>query len=681
MYYKKNKLAKLIFLLFFFQNSYAEPLVIQINYEDTDATRVEKNILDIPGSITNINKNKLQLGTEQLGLDESLNHVPGTFFQNRYNFAQDLRVSIRGFGSRSNFGIRGIKIIVDGIPETLADGQGSVDGIDIGSINKINVIRGPTSSLYGNASGGAIVIETEKGSKEPFMQLKNSYGAHNLGKEQFKIGGISNNLNYLFNFSNTTIDGYRDNSDFKNEQFSSRVEYQISDYSSILSTIHYTKQPFANDPGGISKEDVALNRKQSRTNNLNYKAGEKLKQIRFGLIYKNIINKNNSIELKSYSINRDFDNKLPFESGGIVDLKRNFYGGGLKFTRNNSFVTNKNRFLIGIDYDRQEDDRKRYNNLSGERGSMSFQQDEFVTSLGIYFQNETKLNDFFEITLGARYDDIKFDVSDKFLSNGDDSGKVNFDQWSPMLGLSFKLYKSTNLYANISKAFETPTTTEFTSTSGGGFDPKVKPQKSVNYELGFKTSTNKHLFEAAVFHIDVDDELTSYELSGYPGRSFYKNAGSSERNGFELSSSGKLTNNIEYQFSYTYSDFKFNHFTNKSGTYDGNYIPGIPKYLLNIFFLWKNNLGLYASLDNLFSGSLYADNANENKVSSHMVSNLRFGKNINYKDYKIRLYSGINNIFDKRYFSNIRINAFGGNYYEPAPKQNFYFGLTIDKNF
>jgi len=161
VYYKKNKLAKLIFLLFFSQNSYAEPLVIQINYEDTDATRVEKNILDIPGSITNINKNKLQLGTEQLGLDESLNHVPGTFFQNRYNFAQDLRVSIRGFGSRSNFGIRGIKIIVDGIPETLADGQGSVDGIDIGSINKINVIRGPTSSLYGNASGGAIVIETE----------------------------------------------------------------------------------------------------------------------------------------------------------------------------------------------------------------------------------------------------------------------------------------------------------------------------------------------------------------------------------------------------------------------------------------------------------------------------------------------------------------------------------------
>ena len=219
--------------------------MIDINPVKVTATRVEKNIIDIPSSVSNISQEKIQLGAEQVGLDESMTQVPGAFLLNSYNYAQDLRVSIRGFGARSSFGIRGIKIVIDGIPESLPDGQGSIDGVDIGSIHQISVIRGPSSSLYGNASGGAILIDTERGSKLPFIELQDIYGGFNLNKKQFKIGGEINKLNYLLNISDTSVDGYREHSEFKNKQFNGRFEYSLTDSSSIISTVHHTDQPLA----------------------------------------------------------------------------------------------------------------------------------------------------------------------------------------------------------------------------------------------------------------------------------------------------------------------------------------------------------------------------------------------------------------------------------------------------
>ena len=667
---------------FAIQSSPADPLVIKINPTKVNATRVEKNIIDIPASISHIGQEKIQLGTEQAGLDESMRQVPGAFFLNRYNYAQDLRVSIRGFGARSNFGIRGIKIIVDGIPETLPDGQGSIDGVDIGSIYKIDVIRGPSSSLYGNASGGAILIETERGPELPFVELRNTYGDFNLNKQQLKIGGNTGDLNYLLNISNTSVDGYRDNSKFENKQFNGRFEYSLSDSSNIISTLHHTDQPFANDPGGITAEDAATDRRQARAQNLNYQAGEKVKQTRFGLIYKTQLNKSRNLEIRTYNTDRDFSNKLPFQNGGMVNLDRSFYGGGLKYIEEGYLGKYQNRLLLGVDYDRQDDNRSRYNNLLGIKGVKTLQQNELITSLGAYLQNETKLNDIAEITLGVRHDDIEFDVRDKFLSDGDDSGKINLNQFSPMIGVSLKTSSNTNIYATASKAFETPTTTEFANPSGGGFNQAVKPQKSTNYEIGIKKLSNKYTFEAAIFQINVRDELTPYEDSEQPGRTFFTNAGSSDRYGLELTNIKRFYDQFEFSTTYTYSDFKFNHFKDVNGIkHDGNRIPGIPKNLLNFNLSWSNDSGSYANLDTTFTGEFYADNSNQNKVDSYAVSNLRLGKNFTHNDLNIGLYFGINNIFNEQYNSNIRINAYGNRYFEPAPKQNIFFGITVNKKF
>ncbi|MCP4494426.1 MAG: TonB-dependent receptor [Gammaproteobacteria bacterium] len=655
---------------------------------EINVTRVGKSPAEIPAAVSSIGQDKIQLGSEQLGLDESLGRVPGLFMLNRYNFAQDLRASIRGFGARSSFGIRGIKIIVDGIPETLPDGQGSVDGIDIGSARQIDVIRGPASSLYGNASGGAILIESERGSAIPFVEARTTLGKFDLNKFQLKAGGETEELNYLINLSDTSTDGYREHSEFKNTQLNGRFEYTLSADSSLLTTLHHTDQPIANDAGGLTEAEVAADRSQARQRNLDFDAGEDLRQTRIGLLYKTSSNEDRDFEARIYNTDRDFSNRLPLASfpafdgignGGSVFLDRRVIGGGLKYTIENDFANRQNRLLVGLDYDRQDDDRSRFDNLLGVVGSQQLEQNELVTSLGAYLQNETRLNETAELTVGLRYDEIEFDVTDTFLSDGDDSGNIEFDQISPMIGVSFKWGDDTHLYATISSAFETPTTTEFANPDGGGFNQSLEPQESMNYEIGIKTSPDNYQLEVAVFHIEVENELTPYEIDD---RKYYENAGSSSRDGIELSYTRQLFEQINFSMAYTYSDFIFDRFTDEDGAvFDGKQIPGIPQDLLHIDFSWFADNGFYASWDTSYTGDLFADNANEASIASSSVSDIRFGHNGFHDEWEVASFLGVNNLFDEEYNNNIRINAFGARYFEPAPERNAYIGITIHRRF
>lgn len=646
------------------------------------ATRVAKDPVDIPAAISTVGQDQIQLGAEQLGLDESLGQVPGLFMLNRYNFAQDLRASIRGFGARSSFGIRGIKIIVDGIPETLPDGQGSVDGIDIGSAASISVIRGPASSLYGNASGGAILIESEQGSAIPFAEVRGTTGDYGFDKSQLKLGGDTGELNYLFNLSDTSIDGYRDHSEFENTQFNTRFETTLSASSSLLATIHHTDQPVARDPGGLTAEDAEADPTQARSANLAFDAGEALEQTRIGLLYQTGFGEGRELSARAYHSDRDFSNRLPFQDGGIVKLDRGFSGAGLTYIVEGDLGGKQNRLLLGSDFDRQDDDRSRFDNLQGETGAQTFEQDERVTSVGVFLQNETRLNEVAELTVGIRYDEVNFDVDDRFLVDGDDSGEIDFDQFSPMAGISIKHGNDTRLYATISTAFETPTTTEFANPAGGGFNQSLEPQESTNYEVGMKTWGDRYRFEAALFHIDVENELTPFELPSQPGRTFYENAGESSRDGLELSYSRSLLPQLRFALAYTYSDFVFDRFTDENGNeFDGKRIPGIPRNLLNLGIAWFGDAGYYAKWDTTYTGELYADNANRTSVGSSSVSNLRVGYNGIFDDWELASFLGINNLFDEEYNNNIRINAFGGRYFEPAPERNGYIGITLRRRF
>lgn len=642
------------------------------------ATRIEQSLDRVAAAVTVVGQDDIQLGRQQLALDESLSRVPGVFMLNRYNFAQDLRIAIRGFGARSNFGIRGVKILVDGIPETLPDGQGSVDGIDIGSTGQIEVLRGPSSSLYGNASGGVISVSSEAPPEDTATEIRLSAGDYGFRKVQAKVGGRGDSIGYVVSVSDSKLDGYRAQSRAENTQLTTRLDFDLGDDRELLAVFNYTDQPRSDDAGGINAAQAALDPRSARDVNVTFDGGEFLEQSRLGFVYSMPLGDRHAITARNYYVWRDFGNKLPFLAGGQVELDRFFGGGGFTYSYSSELAGGRsNELIVGFDIDRQDDDRQRFDNLNGAKGPLTFDQNETVTSRGIYIQDLLSLSDTIDLSFGVRIDDVEFDVSDRFLSDGDDSGVRKLDDVSPMIGISIALSDNLNLYATYSSAFETPTTTEFANPSGaGGFNPSLEPQTARNLEVGLRGTINaRHRYDAAVFDIEVKDELIPFELAQFPGRDFFSNAGASSRTGLEFSIVSQLTDRLTSTFSYTLSDFEFDRFEN----FSGNDIPGIADSLLFAELAYTAPAGWFAALDVLRVGEQFANNANTVLVESYTVANFRVGAELDLGgSMRVSPFVGINNLTDTGYDSNIRINAFGGRFYEPAPERNFYAGVTLN---
>ena len=671
-----------IYLTSFFLTLLSCAAISQDKFSELDeievtATRLDSTLLRSSRSVSVIGKEEIQNATQLLAMDEVLAGVPGLYMQNRYNFSQDLRVSLRGFGARSAFGIRGIKVIVDGIPETLPDGQAGVDSIDLGSASRIEVIRGPSSSNFGNASGGVIAIETETGSDPGFVQTTIATGDLGYSKFQLKSGGKTENMNYLINFSKQELDGYREHSVSEGSLMNAKFGFNLSEIDRLKLSLNYTDQPKSQDPGGINLSQVNTNRKSARDRNLSYDSGESLNQKRIGLIYERD-HSGGLLTVRNYYVTRNFSNKLPFKNGGSVNIDREFYGFGMQYQFGESLPENFS-LTTGFDADRQDDDRKRYNNDSGKLGSMSFDQQEKVNSNGLFVQSRYDAGNW-SISSGIRYDEVKFDITDRFLSNGDDSGEIEFDAVSPSFGLNYVM-ENGSVFASISSSFETPTTTELANPdASGGFNALLKPQEASNIEIGYKSVKNDIYHEIAVFNIDLNDELVPYELEEFPGRTFYSNVGKSSRKGIESLLSWSVKPNLTVDASYTYSDFSFDSFIDKNNKdFSGSKLPGLPESFAYFGIRFENENGLNMNFNLNYSGDLFANNANTVKVQAYTVSNFRLSYNINKRNWKILPYVGINNIFDTEFNSNIRINAFGSRYYEPAPERNSYLGITFTR--
>ena len=644
------------------------------------STRLETTLDQVPAAVSVVSKDEIQLARQQLGLDESLSRVPGLFMQNRFNFAQDLRVSIRGFGARANFGIRGVKILVDGIPETLPDGQGSVDGIDLGATEQIEVIRGPSSSLYGNASGGVIALTTELPSGDPFAEVHASAGRYGYQRVQLKAGGRGDRVAYLLNASNTQYDGYRELSRFENRQLTGRFNIDLDRDRELLAVVNLTDQPVSDDPGGLTAQLAAENPRAAWPSHVTFRAGEALEQQRIGFVYTMPIGERHSISARNYYVWRDFENSLVFQNGGIETFDRFYAGGGVTYQYDGFWLDRPNRLVVGFDYDDQDDDRKRFNNIAGERGAMTFDQNESFRSLGLFVQNELSISEDLVLTMGLRVDEIEFEVTDRFLSNGDDSGRRRLDGTSPMVGLTYIVSPNLSAYATFSTAFETPSTTEFANPSGGGgFNPSLEPQEAENFEIGIRGLIgNRHRYDLALFTIDVDDELIPFTLPETPGRVYYQNAGRSSRNGLEFSFVTQPIDGLQATFAYTYSDFEFDRFADLAGVYDGNVIPGTAKNLLFGELSWWHPRGWFAAFDVLYVDDQFADNANTIVNDAYTLSNLRLGYEHRAGSLVVMPYIGINNLFDESYNANLRINDTNLRFFEPGPERNAYAGVTVN---
>ena len=648
------------------------------------AARIAKSATESPYALGVVTEEIIQKGAQQIGLDESLAHLPGIFLQNRYNFAQDLRVAIRGSGARGNFGVRGIKIIVDGIPHTLADGQGQLDSIDISSVGRVEVLRGASSSLYGNASGGVLNIISESATSSPFVELKIAVGDYGFSQQQIKTAGKFDQGDYLLSLNNTGIDGYRAQSSAKNRNLYTRLRWELDDLSELTFVASLFDSPLAQDPGGITLADALADPSHARDRNALFDSGESIDQQKLGFNYRRDIAEEQSLAARGFVMWRDFENSLPFTPGGMVEFDRLFLGGGLEYSFSGSQINFNGPLIIGLDYELQTDDRRRYNNHQGQRGDLVLDQRERVASLGVFAQKEIGITDTLGLSVGLRYDRIQFDVNDAYLIDGEDSGDRTLDSVSGNIGAVWQVTNTINLYSTIATSFETPTTTEFANPEGGGFNQQLEPQQAISYEIGIKgTSTSsKIVYDMTLFHMRLDDELLGYELDIFPGRTFYDNAGESNRQGVELAVSYEPTPGLRTSLAYTYSDFEFGNSSNSlTAQLDGNRIPGVPEHLLHGAMSYQHATGFYASMDLLVVGSLYADNRNRTKTDSYEVANLRIGWNHHWGELELSPYLGINNLSDSDYFSNVRLNAFGGRYFEPAPQKNLYMGIGARYKF
>ena len=639
------------------------------------SSRFTAKDIQTPMSITVIDQSRIQIGQSKMSIFESLGAVSGVFATNSENFAQDLRISIRGFGARAAFGIRGIKVIVDGIPESIPDGTAKVGNLDVGTMERMEIIKGPSSGLYGNASGGVISIFTENPTN-PFAEIQTQIGAYGLQRYQFKAGQTVNKLTYFVSASRLTSTGFRDHSALERNFFNGKLMYNFSKNTKLTFLVNHINSPKAQDAGGLTQADIDKNRKQARQQNVNFDASETFKQSRIAFIYDQNINNKHAINARIFYLNRDFLSRQALQLNGQISFKRDFAGGGFNY----QFTTKKYRLKTGLDLENQQDSRQRYDNLSGKEGNLKLDQNEEFNNIGVFLLQELNILPQLKLSLNTRFDDIQLKISDKFLSDGDQSATQSFQRFSPMVGLSFSPTLSSSIFVNTSTNFETPSLNELSNnpTGLGGFNPDLNPQKSRNYEVGYKGILGKKFrADVSLFYIEVEDEIVPFQLPNQIGRTFFRNAGLSERKGLELGLTYKIVAGLTTYFNYTYSDFQYKSYQTTAGKFDGNVLPGIPKHNIYGEIRYFPSMGIYAIAQVRSISKIYADDANTAQNEGYVTVNLKAGYQYKIGNLQIEPFVGVNNLLNEIYNANVQINAAANRYFEPAQGSFLFGGLAV----
>ena len=638
-----------------------------------NSTKIQNNLNSLSLSVSvldSIDQNSFQ----QISLKEYLFSFPGIQSLNSYNYAQDLRISSRGFGSRSAFGIRGLKLVVDGIPETTPDGQGQIDNLNLGLIERIEVIRGPSSTLYGNSSGGVIYIESLSNFENNFINLKSTLGSFNTKNFQSTIGLNKNDFKFILHANTIQSDGYRERSELEHTNLAVKV-MNSSSFGDFNFQISYTNSPYAGDPGGLTDEERNNNPSFARTRNKEYDTYEKINHFKSSIGW-NYKNQNNQWNASAFYSNRNFFGKLPFEFGGIVDLQRDYWGLNINYSNSKKFNRFLNKVLLGVEYSDQEDFRNRFKNLKGLQGENTLSQIESFSNVGLFILDQI-LFDNTQLNFGLRWDSNTIGTDNSLES-------IKLNQINPSFSIGHKISDIHNLWTSFSTSFETPTLSELSANpfSNSGLNPELNSQKALNFEFGYKAVKENSYIEFVVFYIPVTDEIIPYEIESSPGRKYYRNAGRTKRKGIEISTYNSF-NKLKISNSYTYSDFKFDNYFVNDINLDGNYLPGIPKHNFKSEFNYFFSNRLVFKFQVQYFGELYTSDNNNTIEPSYLISNIRLNLNnksleeVNYRKFKINPYLGFNNIFNADYSDNIRINAFGSRFFEPAPKRNFYLGISF----
>lgn len=612
-----------------------------------------------------------------LGLDEALVGVPGVQVDNRYNYALGERISIRGFGARAQFGVRGIRVVVDGIPATFPDGQTALSHVDPGLLRRAEVIRGPASALYGNTAGGVIQLETESAPAGTFSQeVGLTAGADGLLRMDAGAGGRSRAMDYLLSVSRLAYGGFREHGSAEKLRLNAKIGYR-GERDRVRLTISGVDYD-ARNPGSLSRELLAEDRSQAYGFNLVQQTGEEGRQGQMGVTWTRE-GAAGGLELSAYGISRTVANPIP---PAIIDLDRTAAGFRALVRRDASLPLDL-RWTAGVDADVQLDDRRNHANVEGERGGLTLDQRERVTNLAAFAQLDAALGPRLTLVGGLRYDWFRFSADDRLVTAGnpDDSGRRVMDALSPSIGASYRLGDPLTLYANIATSFETPTTTELTNrpTGAGGINPGLEPQDAVSLEIGGRGSAGSWLsYAVALYRADVRNALIPFQVPEVEGRDFFRNAGSAIHRGAELSATVSMTRGARVRAAYSYIDARFEEYSAGGDVYDGNRIPGIAPHRLEMTGSYDSRTGWFVALDGRYVAEMPVDDANEAASSAYWLADLRGGlERFRLGTLDVAPFAGISNLFDREYNTSVTVNAFGARYYEPGPGRAVYGGVKV----
>jgi iron complex outermembrane recepter protein len=647
--------------------------------------------LDLPFAVTVQTPDSTRPGQRHLSLDEALWLVPGLSVSNRNNPSQDPRISIRGFGARSAFGVRGIRVLRDGLPLTLPDGQTPVDYLDLESVGRIEVMRGSASSLYGNAGGGVVDIRTSDPLPVPVSgELRYWGGSYGSRRMVAKAGGTAGTLAYQGNVARTESEGYREYSRQKMTNGFGRITLDRGVDSYAVEWLG-VNTPLAENPGALTRAQFESDPTAADPLSIRKRARKEVTQSQLGVTARHAGRLD--VEGSAYAGTRSLANPLSF---AIVDVGRTTSGGNLRGTIPLSIVGNDNRLTMGAEAQFQNDLRLNYTNCNDipaptvptltcpdpavERGSVTLNQRELVSSFGSYLRDELQMGERYILTGAARADAVRFQVRDRLITatNPNDSGTRLLHAVSPMVGLLARLSPVQSAYANISSAFETPTATELGNQPSGaaGINRELKPQQSTTYELGIKGVTRAALqYNASLFATTVRDELIPYDIPGGGGRRYFRNAGRTSRRGIELGSATTL-GPVELAGAYTYANYRFVDFTVDTADYAGNHIPGIPSNTLQATATLHGFLGALVTEATL-ANRMFVNDANSESSPGYAIINARFVTHAGAGRSGAEVTVGAQNIFGTKYVSSVSVNAAGGKFYEPGSQRSLFVGVTL----
>ena len=569
----------------------ADPVVVT-------ATRVEGKSFDVPASIDALDGARIEEQGLTVNISDSLQRVPGIVANNRQNYAQDLQISIRGFGSRATFGVRGVRLIQDGIPLTMPDGQGQTAVFDLDSVKRIEVLRGPFAALYGNSSGGVIQVFTADGPPRPTLAGSFALGSYDTWRAGAKFGGELGPLNYTLDGARFSTDGYRDHSKTRRDSANLKLRYTIDERSSVSLLGNHLRQPETEDPLGLTRAQVAQDPRQAGTNALAFNTRKSVDHDQAGLAYERRLTDRDTIRLVGYGGRREVLQYLGFtgvaitSSGGVVDLDRDFWGSGLQWVHGGELAGGPTSITIGLDYDRMQENRKGFVNNNGFTGALRRNEDDTVYNFDQYIQAEWRFVPRWRVSGGVRHSTVKFDSRDFFIvaGNPNDSGNVSYSSTSPVVGLLYELTPAVNLYAAAGRGFETPTFAELAYRPDGspGLNFNLRASKSRNYEVGAKAFLGQAArVNLAVFETETKDEIVTALNVG--GRSSFTNAGKTRRVGLELAADASFGAGFTGYLAWTYIDAEFKEYSNvfTGQNLSGRKLPGVPKHSLYAELAWR----------------------------------------------------------------------------------------------